>query len=86
MWENTTPSTRLPRDFYDGIGLLQLGVMLVSFIFSTGQLATRRAISTGREMQSAGGRLSNYASDCQSQVHFNRAPNTQGHAIGRMTV
>ena len=30
--ENTTPSTELPRDFCAGIGPLQLGVVLVSFI------------------------------------------------------
>ena len=29
MWENTTPSTELPRDFCAGIGPLQLGVVLV---------------------------------------------------------
>ena len=28
-WENTTPSTELPRDFCAGIGPLQLGVVLV---------------------------------------------------------
>ena len=32
MWENTTPSTELPRDFYAGIGPLQLGVVLVFII------------------------------------------------------
>ena len=34
MWENTTPSTELPRDFCGGIGPLQLGVMLVFHIFT----------------------------------------------------
>ena len=29
VWENTTPSTELPRDFCAGIGPLQLGVVLV---------------------------------------------------------
>ena len=29
MWENTAPGTELPRDFYAGIGPLQLGVVLV---------------------------------------------------------
>ena len=32
MWENTTPSTELPRDFCAGIGPLQLGVVLVCFL------------------------------------------------------
>ena len=32
VWENTTPSTELPRYFCAGIGPLQLGVVLV-FIF-----------------------------------------------------
>ena len=31
MWEDTTPSTELPRDFCARIGPLQLGVVLVSF-------------------------------------------------------
>ena len=31
-WENTTPSTELPRDFCAGIGPLQLGVVLVLFL------------------------------------------------------
>ena len=34
MWENTTPSTELPRDFSAGIGPLQLGVVLVNIIDS----------------------------------------------------
>ena len=29
LWENTTPSTELPRDFCAGIGPLQCGVLLV---------------------------------------------------------
>ena len=29
MWENTTPSTELPRDFCAAIGPLQLGGVLV---------------------------------------------------------
>ena len=29
VWENTTPSTELPRGFCAGIGPLQLGVVLV---------------------------------------------------------
>ena len=33
VWENTTPSTELPRDFYAGIGPLQLGVVLVLLQF-----------------------------------------------------
>ena len=33
MWENTTPSTELPRDFCAGIGPLQLGVVLVTLLF-----------------------------------------------------
>ena len=33
VWENTTPSTELPRDFCAGIGPLQLGVVLVHFYF-----------------------------------------------------
>ena len=33
VWENTTPSTELPRDFCARIGPLQLGVVLVSFRF-----------------------------------------------------
>ena len=33
VWENTTPCTELPRDFCAGIGPLQLGVVLVFFIF-----------------------------------------------------
>ena len=33
MWENTTASTELPRDFCAGIGPLQLGVVLV-FLYS----------------------------------------------------
>ena len=32
MWENTTPSTELPRDFSAVIGTLQLGFVLVSLI------------------------------------------------------
>ena len=33
VWENTTPSTKLPRDFCAGIGPLQLSIVLVcSFI------------------------------------------------------
>ena len=32
MWENTTPSTELPRDFCAGIGPLHLGVVLVSYL------------------------------------------------------
>ena len=32
MWENTTPSTELPRVFCAGIGPLQLGVVLVLII------------------------------------------------------
>ena len=37
MWENTTPCTELPRDFYAEIGPLQLGVVLLvhSFMLST---------------------------------------------------
>ena len=35
MWENTTPSTELPRDFCAGIGPLQLGVVLVKIIFTS---------------------------------------------------
>ena len=31
MWENTPPSTELPRDLCAGIGPLQLGVVLVLF-------------------------------------------------------
>ena len=34
MWENTTPSTELPRDFYAGIDPLQLGVVLVVHFIS----------------------------------------------------
>ena len=34
VWENTTPSTELPRDFCAGIGPLQLGVVLVIFFFT----------------------------------------------------
>ena len=33
MLENTTPSTELPRDLCAGIGPLQLGVVLVRFLF-----------------------------------------------------
>ena len=33
LWENTTPSTELPRDFCAGIGPLQLGVVLVPIVF-----------------------------------------------------
>ena len=33
MWENTTPSTELPRDVCPGIGLLQLGVVLLFTIY-----------------------------------------------------
>ena len=33
MWENTTPSTELLRDFCAGIGTLQLGVVLISNCF-----------------------------------------------------
>ena len=29
VWENTTPSAELPRDFCAGIGPLHLGVVLV---------------------------------------------------------
>ena len=32
--ENTTPSTKLPRDFCAGIGPQQLGVVLLSFSIS----------------------------------------------------
>ena len=32
VWENTTPSTELPRDFCAGIGPLQLSVVLVVFL------------------------------------------------------
>ena len=32
MWENTTPSTELPRDHCAGIGPLQLGVVLVGLL------------------------------------------------------
>ena len=35
MFENTTPSTELPRDFCAGIGPLQLGVVLVHYFFNT---------------------------------------------------
>ena len=35
MWENTIPSTELPRDFCAGIGPLQLGVVLVSSFFKS---------------------------------------------------
>ena len=35
MWENTTPSTEFPRDFCAGIGLLQLGIVLVYGSFKT---------------------------------------------------
>ena len=34
MWENTTPSPELPRDFCAGIGPLQLGVVLVVFFIN----------------------------------------------------
>ena len=33
VWENTTPSTDLPRDFCAGIGPLQLGVVLVYYYY-----------------------------------------------------
>jgi len=33
VWENTTPSTKLPCDFCAGIGPLQLGVVLVVLQF-----------------------------------------------------
>ena len=33
--ENMTPSTELPRDFCAGIGPLQLGVVLVVFLFTS---------------------------------------------------
>ena len=33
MWENTTPSNELPRDFCAGIGPLQLGVVLILINF-----------------------------------------------------
>ena len=33
VWENTTPSTELPRDFCAEIGPLQLGVVLVPLCF-----------------------------------------------------
>ena len=33
VWENTTPSSELPRDFCAGIGPLQLGVVLVFLYF-----------------------------------------------------
>ena len=33
VWENTTPSPELPRDFRAGIGPLQLGVVLVFLFF-----------------------------------------------------
>ena len=32
VWENTTPSTELPRDFCAGTGPLQLGVVLVFYL------------------------------------------------------
>ena len=32
MWENTNPSTELPRDFCAGIGPLQFGVVLLFLI------------------------------------------------------
>ena len=35
MWENTTLSTELPRDFCSRIGPLQLGVVLVHFHFAS---------------------------------------------------
>ena len=35
MWENTTPSTELLRDFCAGIGPLQLGVVLVVLGFKS---------------------------------------------------
>ena len=38
MWENTTPSTELPRDFCAGIGPLQHGVVLVYSIFGTSNI------------------------------------------------
>ena len=34
LWENTTPSTELPRDFCAGFGSLQLGVVLVIIIIT----------------------------------------------------
>ena len=33
MWEDTSPSTELPRDFCAGSGPLQLGVVLVLLLF-----------------------------------------------------
>ena len=33
MWENTAPSTELPRDFCAGIGPLQLRIVLVLHLF-----------------------------------------------------
>ena len=43
MWENTTPSTELPRDFCAGIGPLQLGVVLVLFFLSLAGFETLAA-------------------------------------------
>ena len=34
VWEDTTPCTELPKDFCAGIGPLQLGVVLVLFLFN----------------------------------------------------
>ena len=49
MWENTTPSTELPRDFCAGIGPLQLGVVLVTIIFTCGNTFVLTAIDNPPE-------------------------------------
>ena len=55
MWENTTPSTELPRDFCAGIGPLQLGVVLVlnSFIVVVIYPASLNAEKKGRALNAS---------------------------------
>ena len=51
MWENTTPSTELLRDFCAGIGPLQLGVVLVSITFEV--IEKKLDTLTGTTLQKA---------------------------------
>ena len=52
VWENMTPSTELPRDFCAGIGPLQLGVVLVYYLFTRAESQLNRRISDGVNLQS----------------------------------
>ena len=52
LWENTTPSTELPRDFCAGIGPLQLGVVLVLFFNNFKSSRDKTKLLGGKEAES----------------------------------